>query len=559
MANSYVYLNYTGTRRYWTVPSTVKSATISYDISGGGGGGGGWDSPYGGSSGDAADRVTGTIDVKSGDLIEVGVGQGGTRGTAGTWIAGGAKGLSLTGFNGGTGGHSGGGGWSGSGGGGGGATVIKVNGKIVAVAGGGGGGGGGGHYSAGRSTNASYNGYTYGGNGGDMYGDGGGGGGGGGGYPAGDGGTSAEGDVGGYRGRTGKSLGKSITANGGASGGSAAYGSSTDGSAGYANLTLNLSARDIHVKREVPYRLFGRTVYTQRYWARVKQVFVKVPSSGEADGTWRAVKDIWVKISGTWRKTFFRGSYPVVFESSSSGWGGDYIVQLTTNVTSVDEGGSFSATLTTSSSPDGTPFKYTLTGLQAADFAPDSPSGQSGEFSVTSNTATKTWKIVADTLTEGEETATITVETGLAYPATLTASVTVNDTSVTPSSGGGGGCCVVATALNTSGAWDKKQKFELMKWCEEKLHGNWLGETFRRGYQVLGSIAVRKLIRAGGWRTAYATWSFNNGTRMVRGKSFNPLSIPNSVAWIIAFLTVGMCVSQKYATKCWKKLYTNEE
>lgn len=552
MAKSYVYLNYTGTRRHWTVPSSVKSATISYDLSGAGGGGGGWDSPYGGIAGEAGDRVTGTVTVKSGDLVEIGVGQGGTRGTAGSSAAGGAKGLSLTGFNGGKGGRSGGGGWSGSGAGGGGATVLKVNGKIIAVAAGGAGGGGGGHYSAGRTTDASYSGTTVGGDGNDKGGDGGGGGGGGGGYPGGGGGSAAPGDTGGYRGRSGKSLGESIAANSGAAGGSASYGNSYDGNSGFANLTLNLSARDVHVKREISYKIFGRTVYVSKYWSRVKETYVKV------NGNWRTVKDIWVKVAGTWRKTFFRGSYPVVFESSSSGWGGDYLVQLVTNKTSVDEGGTFTATVNTVGVSDGTALKYTLTGLQAADFTADSPAGQSGEFSIANNTSTKTWKIKSDELTEGAETATITVQTGLAYPSTLTANVTINDTSVTPSANGGG-CCVVATALTSSGAWDKKQKFELIKWCEEKLHGNWLGETFRRGYQVVGSIAVRKLIRAGGWKTEYATWSFNNGTRMVRGKSFNWLSLPNSMMWIIAFVTVGSLVTTKYANKCWKKLYVNDE
>ena len=126
---------------------------------------------------------------------------------------------------------------------------------------------------------------------------------------------------------------------------------------------------------------------------------------------------------------------------------------------------------------------------------------------------------------------------------------------------GGDGCCVVSTAFASAGIWSDKQKDDLIVWCEKYLHGSWWGEALRKGYQVLGSLGVRKLVRAGGLKTQYADWAFTNGTNMVRGKKFSLLSLPNSLLWIIAFMCVGMVVSKDYADRVWKQLYQydNEE
>lgn len=122
---------------------------------------------------------------------------------------------------------------------------------------------------------------------------------------------------------------------------------------------------------------------------------------------------------------------------------------------------------------------------------------------------------------------------------------------------GGGGCCVVATALNARGTWSDGQKNTLIEWCEKHLHNKSLGECFRRGYQVIGS----KLLVPGlnNKRTSgYLTWSWDNGTNMVMGKKFNPLSIPNSVFWIGMFMLVGSVVSTRYARKSWMSLYKKD-
>jgi len=116
--------------------------------------------------------------------------------------------------------------------------------------------------------------------------------------------------------------------------------------------------------------------------------------------------------------------------------------------------------------------------------------------------------------------------------------------------GGGGGCCVVSTAFAEQGIWDQWQKDELIAWCEEQLHNRVLGECFRRGYQVVGSKALPILKTS--WGKKYAKWAFDNGTRMVRGKSFSWWSVPNSLLWITAFMLVGSVVTTRYANRCWK-------
>lgn len=135
----------------------------------------------------------------------------------------------------------------------------------------------------------------------------------------------------------------------------------------------------------------------------------------------------------------------------------------------------------------------------------------------------------------------------------------VNSTWVVDNTPRGGGCCVVATALESNGTWSADRKDMLVAWCEKHLHDTVLGECFRRGYQVMSSKVVVPLLRSEN-RLAkavskYYVWSWNNGTNMVMGKKFNPVSIPNSLFWITAFMGIGAVVSKDYAEKTWKKLY----
>jgi hypothetical protein len=138
----------------------------------------------------------------------------------------------------------------------------------------------------------------------------------------------------------------------------------------------------------------------------------------------------------------------------------------------------------------------------------------------------------------------------------VSSSTTVNVQDNTPR---GGGCCVMATALEASGEWEPERKDMLVEWCEKHLHDRVLGECFRRGYQVMASKIGVPLMRSENIfakaLSKYYVWSWNNGTNMVMGKKFNPVSIPNSVFWITAFMAVGAVVTKNFAEKTWKKLY----
>lgn len=129
---------------------------------------------------------------------------------------------------------------------------------------------------------------------------------------------------------------------------------------------------------------------------------------------------------------------------------------------------------------------------------------------------------------------------------------------VTVFSGGdsGGGCCVISSALAHKQIWSQRDKIDLIEWCETHLHNTWWGETFRRGYQVLGSkIVVPNMKRNDSLWSKYITWAFNNGTKLVRGKKFALISLPSTIIWISGFIIVGVVVSKSYATKCWVSLY----
>ena len=103
-----------------------------------------------------------------------------------------------------------------------------------------------------------------------------------------------------------------------------------------------------------------------------------------------------------------------------------YALSISGGATTVNEGSSVTVILTTTNVADGTTVAYTLGGtISSADILGGS---LSGNFTVSSNSASVTISIVADSLTEGSETLTLT----LTGPGT-NVSVTVLDTSTTPS------------------------------------------------------------------------------------------------------------------------------
>lgn len=99
---------------------------------------------------------------------------------------------------------------------------------------------------------------------------------------------------------------------------------------------------------------------------------------------------------------------------------------LTSNKSQVNEGDSFTITLTTANVAQGTDLDYTVTGITSDDLSAGSITGT---FTVDANgEATQTFTAIADSTTEGDETFTISLDNGAA-----STSVTINDTSLTPS------------------------------------------------------------------------------------------------------------------------------
>jgi len=97
-----------------------------------------------------------------------------------------------------------------------------------------------------------------------------------------------------------------------------------------------------------------------------------------------------------------------------------YLVE--SDVSSVNEGGTVTFTLTTSFVDDDTLVPYTITGIQASDLVENT---LTGNFTVAGGTATAVYNIVEDFTTENTETMTLALDNGVSE-----VDVTVFDTSV---------------------------------------------------------------------------------------------------------------------------------
>lgn len=97
---------------------------------------------------------------------------------------------------------------------------------------------------------------------------------------------------------------------------------------------------------------------------------------------------------------------------------------LSTSSASVNEGSSFTITLTTTNVANGTAVPYTITGVSSADIGGAS---LTGNFTVNNNAATLVVNVTADLTTEGTEIFTLTLDF-----LSVSQSVTINDTSTTP-------------------------------------------------------------------------------------------------------------------------------
>jgi len=96
---------------------------------------------------------------------------------------------------------------------------------------------------------------------------------------------------------------------------------------------------------------------------------------------------------------------------------------LSANGASINEGQNLIITLTTTNIADGTTVPYTISGVQIADIN----DALTGSFTISNNTASKTFLLASDTTTEGNETFTLSLDS-----IDESVSVTINDTSTTP-------------------------------------------------------------------------------------------------------------------------------
>ena len=137
--------------------------------------------------------------------------------------------------------------------------------------------------------------------------------------------------------------------------------------------------------------------------------------------------------------TYFAGTYTNLsviaadadlYQASgaSTGGGTNPTYTLSRSAASVNENVSFTITLTTTNIPNGTLVPYNVTGIQDLDLDLTLGANTTGDFTINNNTGSVTFKVKADTLTEGTETFTLEVTTG-SYP---TISVTIVDTSLSP-------------------------------------------------------------------------------------------------------------------------------
>ena len=96
---------------------------------------------------------------------------------------------------------------------------------------------------------------------------------------------------------------------------------------------------------------------------------------------------------------------------------------LTRSASTVNEGGTFTITLTTTNVANGTSIPYTISGVQTADIG---GTALTGDFIVGSQES-RVFNVTADATTEGTETFSLALDNGEA-----TVGVTINDTSITP-------------------------------------------------------------------------------------------------------------------------------
>ena len=163
------------------------------------------------------------------------------------------------------------------------------------------------------------------------------------------------------------------------------------------------------------YKVYGSTMYRlylSTYWSRTNGTQDGIAQYGTGTQGFRSIMVSEANLYQT--------------ANPSSGGGANPVYTLTRSVVSVNEGSTFTITLTITNATvlNGTSIGYNVTGVQGSlDYTASATS-----FIVNNNTSSVTFTVLNDTLTEGTETFLLELTT-YPYP---TISVTINDTSINP-------------------------------------------------------------------------------------------------------------------------------
>jgi len=118
------------------------------------------------------------------------------------------------------------------------------------------------------------------------------------------------------------------------------------------------------------------------------------------------------------------------------------------------------------------------------------------------------------------------------------------------------GCCIVASALTAQGLWTSRQYKALNIWGAEVLDKSFAGRALHKGYHIIApKVVIPAIKQQGTLKAKYFKWSFDNATKMLRGKKYDKLSIVNSAVWIGVMTITGLFTKQEQADKSWKSIY----
>ena len=102
-------------------------------------------------------------------------------------------------------------------------------------------------------------------------------------------------------------------------------------------------------------------------------------------------------------------------------------------------------------------------------------------------------------------------------------------------------CCVVANALTGEGLWRNREYHAMHTWGAARLDKHYIGRALHRGYDVIApKLMVPHIKHKDTLLGKYMKWTFENGTKLLRGKKYDLLSVPNSALWIAAMTITGL-------------------